>query len=66
MQKQNFEKREIKHNRLAVCSKCGRVDEKRNLAALYLKADRYSNPKLMCHICHDCLAALAEELELSM
>lgn len=47
---------------IAPCAKCGRDGLKRNMVALYIKKGAYSNLKIMCHFCPDCMVRFADEL----
>lgn len=47
---------------IAACAKCGRDGLKRNMVAIYIKNGAYSNLKIMCHFCPDCMTQFADEL----
>lgn len=51
-----------------ICSLCGEVYRKREMNKLYYAPSHYStyNPRLVCHICDNCLPRLAEYLEVNI
>lgn len=51
---------------VAACAKCGREGMKKRMYALYVKEGGYSNLRVLCHICPDCMPVLLDELEVSM
>ncbi len=53
------------HNWLAICPRCGRIDEKRNMKKIYTSVGVYCpTPKILCHLCYPCFAALCDEWEI--
>ena len=50
---------------IGICAKCGREKLKRNMATLLIRTGSM-NPRTLCHICHDCLPILLDDLEVSM
>ena len=51
---------------ITVCAKCGREGLKGKMNSIYIKADKYSPMRILCHICQRCIPALLDELEVSM
>lgn len=47
--------------RFGVCAKCGKEQAKKRMTAIYIKSST-SNPKILCHICGNCLPALLDYL----
>ena len=51
---------------IATCAKCGREGLKKRMAQIYVKNGAYSNMRILCHICPDCMPVFLDELEVSM
>jgi len=54
------------HNWYATCAKCGVWQEKKEMEKLYYSEERYSPPKVLCHLCKSCFLLLLDELEVSL
>lgn len=50
---------------IAVCPLCGEEFLKKHMEVLYIKHGAYDNPRVLCHICQDCLPKVLEELGVS-
>lgn len=56
-----------KHERYyGTCVHCGRENEKRLMASLYIKENGYSPLRMLCNVCHRCLPKILDEWEVSM
>lgn len=49
-----------------ICAKCGKEQMKKHMVSLYVKNGSYSQVRILCHICKNCLPVLLDELEVSM
>lgn len=50
----------------ATCAKCGREKLKKRMTAVYVKKDSYSPLRVLCHLCHDCMPSLLDQLGVPM
>ena len=55
-----------KNNRYALCAKCYRPQEKKEMRKILVTESPYSTPRVLCHLCLACFCALLDELEVSM
>ena len=44
------------------CAKCGKHGQKSNFIALCVKVTDYDSHRILCRLCSDCLAAVANDL----
>lgn len=56
---------QVQHNWYANCAKCGKVQLKREMQVLFTAESRYLAPRVLCHLCPSCYAAMLDELEIT-
>ena len=51
--------KKVRHNFMAACAICDKVEEKQNMMTIY--ASNVSCPKVLCHMCLDCYFDFLDE-----